>query len=53
MKYFIVGLHASGKAEVLDILNESWSIPCGKLFSNIDNPSENIYNSFNYEMYTM
>ena len=51
MKYFIVGLHSSGKQEVLDRL-EKLGVPCGKLFSNIDKPSVDIYNSFNYELYT-
>ena len=51
MKYFIIGLHSSGKQEVLDILNKS-GIKCGKLFSDIDKPTEEIYNSYNYELYT-
>ena len=51
MKFLIVGLHASGKQEVLDTLSEM-DIKCGKLFSNIDNPSPDIYNSFNYDIFT-
>ena len=51
MKYFITGLHSSGKQEVLDILS-SQNIRCGKLFSNIEAPSTDIYNSFNYELFT-
>ena len=51
MKYFITGLHSSGKQEVLDILS-SQNIRCGKLFSNIESPSTDIYNSFNYELFT-
>lgn len=51
MKYFIVGLHSSGKQEVLDML-EKLGISCGKLFSNIENPTEEVYNSYNYELYS-
>ena len=49
MKYFVVGLHGSGKQEVIDIL-ERQGISCGKLFSNIEKPSSEIYGSFNYEL---
>jgi hypothetical protein len=52
MKFFIVGLHCSGKQEVLDILERN-GINCGKQFSNIDEPSPTIYNSYNYELYSM
>lgn len=51
MKFLIVGLHASGKQEVLDALSEM-DVKCGRLFSNIDNPSPDIYNSFNYDIFT-
>lgn len=51
MKYFIVGLHASGKQEVVDYL-EHMGIKCGKIFSNLDEPSDEIYNSTKYELYT-
>lgn len=51
MKYFIVGLHCSGKQEVIDVL-EQHGVSCGKLFSNISSPSAEIYNSYNYELYT-
>lgn len=51
MKYFIIGLHSSGKQEIVDNL-EKLGINCGKLFSNIEKPSTNIYNSYNYELYT-
>ena len=51
MKYFIVGFHGSGKQEVLDIL-EHQNIPCGRLFSNIEKPSDKIYGSFNYELFS-
>lgn len=51
MKYFIIGLHSSGKQEVLDILDKL-GVKCGKLFSDIDKPTEEIYNSYNYELYT-
>ena len=49
MKFFIVGLHASGKQEILDIL-ERWGICTGRLFSNIEEASPMIYNSYNYEL---
>jgi len=49
MKYFIVGLHGSGKQEVVDIL-EHQGVACGKLFSNIEAPSDTIYGSYNYEL---
>lgn len=52
MKFFIVGLHCSGKQEVLDILEKN-GVRCGKQFSNIEEPSPNIYNSYNYELYSM
>jgi hypothetical protein len=51
MKYFIVGLHSTGKQEVVDHL-EKMGVKCGKIFSNIEEPSENIYNSSNYELYS-
>jgi hypothetical protein len=51
MKYFIVGLHSAGKQEVADHLNKM-GVKCGKLFSNLEEPSANIYNSFNYEYYS-
>ena len=49
MKFFIVGLHASGKQEILDIL-ERQGINVGRLFSNIETASPAIYNSYNYEL---
>jgi hypothetical protein len=52
MKYIIIGMHSSGKQEVADIL-ENHGIRCGRLFSNIDNPTPNVYNSSNYELYTI
>ena len=51
MKYFIVGLHASGKQEVVDILNKL-DVKCGRLFSDIENTSPELYNSINYELFT-
>lgn len=45
MKYFIVGMHCSGKQELFDILNKQ-NISCGRLFSNIN------INSFIYEYFT-
>ena len=35
MKYFIVGMHSSGKQELFEILNKQ-HIGCGKLFSNVN-----------------
>lgn len=52
MKFFIVGLHCSGKQEILDLL-ENHGIKCGRQFSNIDTPSPKVYNSYNYEKYDM
>lgn len=51
MKYFIVGLHSTGKQEVVDYL-EKMGVKCGRIFSNIEEPSEDIYNSRNYELYS-
>ena len=52
MKYIIIGMHCSGKQEVADIL-ENNGVRCGRLFTNLDNPSApNIYNGSNYEQYT-
>ena len=51
MKYIIIGMHCSGKQEVINILREN-GIRCGKLFTNLDNISTPaIYNSENYEQY--
>ena len=51
MKYIITGLHSSGKQEVVDIL-EKLGVSCGRLFSNIDKAKPEIYNSFNFELYS-
>ena len=51
MKFFIVGLHGSGKKEVVDILKQL-EIPVGKLFSDLEQPSVKIYNSYDYELFT-
>lgn len=51
MKYFIIGLHSTGKQEVVDHL-EKMGVKCGKIFSNIEEPSDEMYNSKNYELYT-
>lgn len=51
MKYFIVGLHGSGKREITDLL-EKLGVKCGKNFSDIEEPSEKVYGSLDYEMYT-
>ena len=52
MKYIIIGMHSSGKQEAADHL-EKLGIPVGRLFSNVDAPSHKVYNSLNYELYTM
>lgn len=53
MKYIIIGMHGSGKQEVIDIL-ENKGIKCGKQFTNLENPtSSNIYNGSNYEQYSI
>ena len=51
MKYIITGLHSSGKQEIITELVRL-NIKCGKLFSNIDNPSNKLYNSENFELYS-
>ena len=52
MKYVIIGMHCSGKQEVVDIL-ENNNIRCGRLFTNYDNTtSPNVYNGANYELYS-
>lgn len=51
MKFFIVGLHSSGKKEVAELL-KFWGIKVARLFSNLENPSEKIYNSLDYEYFT-
>lgn len=50
MKFFITGLHSSGKQEVLDILS-SWGVKCGKNFTNMENMPDSVYNFNNYEMF--
>lgn len=52
MKFFITGLHASGKQEVIDHLTEL-GVKCGKNFTNLENISDNIYNSKNMEYYSV
>ena len=52
MKFFIVGMHCSGKQEILDIL-ENHDVSCGRQFSNLSSPSNQVYNSYNYELYDM
>lgn len=52
MKYIIIGMHSSGKQEVVDIL-ENYGVRCGRLFTNLQNSAEpNIYNGSNYEQYS-
>ena len=50
MKYFVIGLHSSGKQEVINTL-ESMGVKCGKIFSNLASPAPDIYGSENYEYY--
>lgn len=50
MKYFIVGPHASGKQEVVDGLREL-GVNCGRLFSNIDKPNNEVYGSNEFILY--
>ena len=52
MKYILVGLHASGKQEVLDKLKE-YGCSVGKLFSNLEQEDKSVYNSKNYEYYNV
>ena len=51
MKFFVTGLHSSGKQEVINIL-ENMNVKCGKLFTNLDNLEENVYNKYNYQLYS-
>jgi hypothetical protein len=52
MKYIIIGMHSSGKQEVIDILKAN-DIRCGRLFTNVDiSSTPNIYNAQNYEQYS-
>lgn len=51
MKFFITGLHSSGKQEVADIL-VSMGVKCGKLFTNMEDMPECVYNRSNYELYS-
>jgi hypothetical protein len=51
MKYIIIGMHCSGKQEVIDILKNN-EIRCGRLFTNLnDLTASSIYNNFKYEYY--
>lgn len=49
MKYFIVGLHSSGKQEIVDHLKKL-GIKCGRLFSDIDEPDVRFYRSGEYDI---
>lgn len=51
MKFFVTGLHSSGKQEVIDILTDM-GIKCGKWFTNMDDMPSNMYNIKNYELYS-
>lgn len=50
MKYFITGLHSSGKQEVIEHL-KNMGVKCGNLFTNFDELNDDIYNAKNYEVY--
>ncbi len=50
MKYFIVGLHSSGKREIMNSL-ASLGVQCGKLFSDIEEPNDKFYESDQYEIF--
>ena len=52
MKYFIVGLHSSGKQEIINIL-ESYGVKCGKNFTNCEFLTEEMYNYDKYEKYSI
>lgn len=51
MKFFITGLHSSGKQEVVDTL-VGMGVKCGKLFTNMEDMPECVYNRNNYELYS-
>lgn len=51
MKFFIVGMHCSGKQDVINTLKE-YDVKCGRLFSNIEHPTSDVYNSDNYDLFT-
>ena len=51
MKYFITGLHSSGKQEVINVL-EGLGVKCGKLFTNMEDMADAVYNKNNYELYS-
>ena len=51
MKYFIVGLHSSGKREIINFLTKH-GIKCGKIFSDIEEPDLRLYESQNYDLYS-
>lgn len=50
MKFFIVGLHSSGKQEVGQILRDM-DVSVGRLFTNLDEESPSIYNCNKYEIF--
>lgn len=52
MKYIIVGLHSSGKSEILRMLEQS-GVKVGRTFSNLDTESTSVYNSYEYEIYDL
>lgn len=51
MKFFIVGLHGSGKQEIVEYLKKL-GVKCGRLFSDIDEPDARFYGSYDYELFT-
>lgn len=50
MKFFVVGLHCSGKHEIRNILTDQ-NIKCGSLFSDIECPVREVYHSDEYERF--
>lgn len=53
MKYFIVGKHASGKHQVLDLLTQMDGIRTGREFCTIPEPPAELYIDQNYEVYSI
>lgn len=50
MKYFIVGMHGSGKQEIGHILRKM-DVSVGRIFTNLDDRNHNIYNVEEYELF--
>ena len=52
MKFFIIGLHSSGKHELAHSLEEM-GLKYGKLFSNYDTTTKHVYANDEYEQYNI